>query len=97
MRVLHILLCACFSVVVLTVCDNTYRQVLFLLQCSLLLPQPISELINPFVHSSYLQVSLVQALSLMLQFRVLILVELVPQLSTKKGIKTKTNLTFVPI
>lgn len=60
--------------------DNTHRQVLLLLKCCLLLPQPISELINPFVHGSHLQVALVQALSLLLQLRVLILVELVSQL-----------------
>lgn len=64
--------------------DNAYRQVLLLLQCCLLLPKPISELTDPFVHRSHLQVALVQALSLLLQLWVLILVELVPQLTTKK-------------
>lgn len=65
-------------------CYGTYRQVLFLLQRCLLLPQSISEFTDPFVHGSHLQVALVQALSLLLQLRVLILVELVPQLVTKK-------------
>lgn len=65
-------------------CDNTYRQVFLLLQGCLLLPQPISELTDPFVHGSHLQVALVQALSLLLQLRVLIVVELVPQLTAKK-------------
>lgn len=55
-----------------------------MLQRCLFLPQPVSELIDPFVHGSYFQVALVQALSLLLQLGVLILVEFVPQLVTKK-------------
>lgn len=62
------------------VCNYTYWQVLFLLQCCLLLPQPISELVNSFVHGSHFQVAFIQALSLMLQLGVLLKVELVPQL-----------------
>lgn len=78
-------------------CYNTYRQVLFLLQRCLLLPQPISELTDPFVHGNHLQVALVQALSLLLQLRVLILVELVPQLTTEKDKTEEKSSTIVLI
>lgn len=60
---------------------QTYRQVFFLLQSRLLLPQSISQLADPFVHGGHLQVALIQVLPLLLQLRVLVLVELVPQLN----------------
>lgn len=67
---------------------QTYRQVLLLLQGRLLLPQPISQLADPFVHGGHLQVALVQVLPLLLQLRVLVLVELVPQLNKEKRANT---------
>lgn len=73
--------------------NNAYRQVLLLLQRGLLLPKPIPELNDPFVHRSHLQVAFVQTFSLLLQLRVLILVEFVPQLDTRT--KTRQSSMFV--
>lgn len=63
---------------------HSYRDVLFLLQSHLLLPESIAELADPLVHGGRLHVALVQVLALLLQFGVLVLVELVPQLANTK-------------
>lgn len=47
---------------------HTYGQVLLLLQGRFFLPQPITQLADPFVHGGHLQVALVQVLPLLLQF-----------------------------
>lgn len=68
----------------LRACVYTHRQVLFLLQSGLLLPEAVSELTDPFVHRGHLQVALVQTVSLMLQLGILLLVKLVTQLEGTK-------------
>ena len=54
-----------------------------MLQRCLLLPQAVSQLADPLVHGCHLQVPLVQAVSLLLQLGVLILVQFVAQLHRK--------------
>lgn len=80
------------SLWVLGHCDAiSHLQVLLLLQGSLLLPEPLSELGQPTVHRRHLQVPLVQGVSLLLQPAALVLVQLVPQLGGQGRSSVKTG------
>lgn len=58
-----------------------YRKVFFLTCLSFSLVQSISEFIDTFVHQRHLHVSLIQQLFLLLQFAVLLLIQLVTDLT----------------
>lgn len=54
-----------------------HREIFFLLQCCLLLPQPVPQLINTLIHDCHFWITLIQTLPLLLQFGILFLVQFV--------------------